>query len=122
MKTHCDLCLSPIAQARAVRHLDGEALEFCCPGCATVFELLGPEEARRMGPRFKGGGEDEAELPPGPYLELWLKVDGLACAACAPAYEAIPAKAAPILTKTGGRCLFAHFFINILKYYFDGLC
>ena len=87
MKQHCDLCLSPIAQARALRHVAGEALEFCCPGCATVFEILGPEEARRQGPGFKGGAEQE--LPPGPYLELWLKVDGIACGACGPLVEGI---------------------------------
>jgi heavy metal translocating P-type ATPase len=65
----------------------GETLEFCCPGCATVFEILGPEEARRQGPGFKGGLD--AELPPGPYLELWLKVDGIACGACGPLVEGI---------------------------------
>ena len=86
MKAHCDLCLSPIAQARTLRHLDGEALEFCCPGCATVFELLGPEAARVQGPRFREG---PAELPPGPYLELWLKVDGITCGACGPLVEGI---------------------------------
>ena len=87
MKQHCDLCLSPIAQARAVRHVAGEALEFCCPGCATVFEILGPEEARRQGPAFKGGAE--FELPPGPYLELWLKVADIQCGACGPLVEGI---------------------------------
>jgi heavy metal translocating P-type ATPase len=87
MKAHCDLCLSPIAQARTVRAHAGETLEFCCPGCATVFEILGPEEARRQGPGFKG--ETRAELPPGPYLELWLKLDGIACGACGPLVEGI---------------------------------
>ena len=87
VKAHCDLCLSPIAQARAVRHVEGETLEFCCPGCATVFEILGPEEARRQGPGLKGGGG--SELPPGPYLELWLKIDGIACGACGPLVEGI---------------------------------
>ena len=87
MKSHCDLCLSPIAQTRAVRLVDGEALEFCCPGCATVFGILGPEEARRQGPGFKGG--TDVELPPGPYLELWLKLDGIACGACGPLVEGI---------------------------------
>ena len=87
MKPHCDLCLSPIAQARAVRHVEGEVLEFCCPGCATVFEFLGPEEARRQGPAFKGDREEP--LPPGPYLELWLKVDAIACGACGPLVEGI---------------------------------
>ncbi len=89
MKAHCDLCLSPIAETRTVRHLEGGTLEFCCPGCATVYGILGPEEARRMGPRFKGETDGDAELPPGPYLELWLKVDGIACAACAPLVEGI---------------------------------
>jgi len=86
LKAHCDLCLSPIAQARAVRHLDGEALEFCCPGCATVFEILGAEAARAQGPRFREG---PSELPPGPYLEVWLKLDGIACGACGPLVEGI---------------------------------
>lgn len=89
MKPHCDLCLSPIAGTRTVRHLEGGTLEFCCPGCATVYEILGPEEARRMGPRFKGEAGEDAGLPPGPYLELWLKIDGIACAACAPLVEGI---------------------------------
>jgi heavy metal translocating P-type ATPase len=89
VKPHCDLCLSPIAETRTVRHLEGGTLEFCCPGCATVFEILGPEEARRMGPRFKGDSGGDADLPPGPYLELWLRIDGIACAACAPLVEGI---------------------------------
>jgi len=88
MKLHCDLCLSPIAESRAVRHVAGRELEFCCPGCATVYAILGPEEARRQGPGFKGGGTGP-ELPPGPYLELWLKIEGIACAACAPLVEGI---------------------------------
>ena len=87
MKPHCDLCLSPIAQARTLRAVDGEALEFCCPGCATVFELLGPEAARAQGPRFREGPAQD--LPPGPYLELWLKLDGIACGACGPLVEGI---------------------------------
>ena len=87
IKQHCDLCLSPIAETRTVRPGEGGLLEFCCPGCATVYEILGPEEARRMGPRFKAGGE--APMPPGPYLELWLRLDGIACAACAPLVEGI---------------------------------
>jgi heavy metal translocating P-type ATPase len=87
LKPHCDLCLSPIAQARAVRHLDGELLEFCCPGCATVFELLGAETARIQGPRFREG--PGTDLPPGPYLELWLRIDGIACGACGPLVEGI---------------------------------
>ena len=89
MKQHCDLCLSPIAETRTVRHVEGGTLEFCCPGCATVHGLLGPEEARRMGPRFKSGDAGEGALPPGPYLELWLKLDGIACSACAPLVEGI---------------------------------
>jgi len=87
VKPHCDLCLAPIAQARTVRHLDGEALEFCCPGCATVFGILGADAARAQGPRFREG--PGPELPPGPYLELWLKLDGLACGACGPLVEGI---------------------------------
>ena len=87
MKPHCDLCLSPIAQTRVARHVAGEALEFCCPGCATVFELLGPEAARSQGPRFRDG--PAADLPPGPYLELWLQLDGVACGACGPLVEGI---------------------------------
>ncbi len=88
MKPHCDLCLSPIAEGRAKRVLSGTAYEFCCPGCATVFGILGVEEAMRQGPRFKGSAQD-SELPPGPYLELWLKVEGIACGACAPLIEGI---------------------------------
>jgi len=87
LKSHCDLCLSPIAQARTTRCLDGEALAFCCPGCATVFELLGAEAARIQGPRFREG--PDGDLPPGPYLELWLKLDGIACGACGPLVEGI---------------------------------
>ncbi len=85
---HCDLCLSPIAEGRTRRLHQGMEHEFCCPGCATVFDILGPEEARRQGPRFKGGG-GEGELPPGPYLEAWFKVDGIACGSCAPLIEGI---------------------------------
>ena len=70
-----------------MRHVEGEELHFCCPGCATVFEILGPAEARRLGPTFKG---DRAEaLPPGPYLELWLKLEGIACGACGPLVEGL---------------------------------
>ncbi len=89
MKTHCDLCLSAIAEGRARRAVAGTEYEFCCPGCAQVFEILGPEEARKQGPKFKGGGDGEAELPPGPYLELWLKVENIACGACAPLIEGL---------------------------------
>ena len=88
MKTHCDLCLSPIAEGRAKRLLHGGEYEFCCPGCATVFGILGVEEAMRQGPRFKGAAND-SELPSGPYLELWLKVEGIACGSCAPLIEGI---------------------------------
>ncbi|MBL0210865.1 MAG: heavy metal translocating P-type ATPase [Holophagaceae bacterium] len=88
MKPHCDLCLSPIAEGRAKRAIHGAEYEFCCPGCATVFGILGVEEAMRQGPRFKGAAH-ETELPPGPYLELWLKVEGIACGACAPLIEGI---------------------------------
>ncbi len=88
-KSHCDLCLSPIAEGRAKRILHGAEYEFCCPGCATVFGILGVEEAMRQGPRFKGAASVESELPPGPYLELWLKVEGIACGACAPLIEGI---------------------------------
>ncbi len=88
MKSHCDLCLSPIAEGRTKRFLHGAEYEFCCPGCATVFGILGVEEAMRQGPRFKGAA-DESELPPGPYLELWLKVEGIACGSCAPLIEGI---------------------------------
>jgi heavy metal translocating P-type ATPase len=43
-----------------------------------------------MGPRFKNGeGAEPAELPPGPYLELWLKIEGIACGACSPLVEGI---------------------------------
>ncbi|HET6331181.1 MAG TPA: HAD-IC family P-type ATPase, partial [Holophagaceae bacterium] len=90
-KAHCDLCLSPIAEGRAKLLLHGEAYEFCCPGCAQVFEILGPEEAKRQGPGFKrdaGSGVD-GELPPGPYLEVWMKVDGIACGSCAPLVEGL---------------------------------
>jgi P-type Cu+ transporter len=87
---HCDLCLSPIGATRTARVLAGAPRAFCCPGCATVFEILGPEEARRQGPRFKGDpGDGEGELPPGPYLELWLRIGGLACGACATLVEGI---------------------------------
>jgi Cu+-exporting ATPase len=61
--------------------------EFCCPGCAQVFEILGPEEAKRQGPGLKQGVE--GELPPGPYLEVWMKVDGIACGSCAPLVEGL---------------------------------
>ncbi len=88
MKSHCDLCLSPIAEGRANRAFHGTEYEFCCPGCATVFGILGVEEAMRQGPRFKGYAH-ESELPPGPYLELWLKVEGIACGSCAPLIEGI---------------------------------
>ena len=87
-KKHCELCLSPIAEGRTTRLSQGVERAFCCPGCATVFGILGPEEAKRQGPRFKdsaGGGE----LPPGPYLEAWFKVSGLACGSCAPLVEGI---------------------------------
>lgn len=87
-RTHCDLCLSPIAEGRTRRAVTGSAYEFCCPGCAQVFEVLGPEEAKKQGPKFKGG-EGEAELPPGPYLELWLKVENIACGPCAPLIEGL---------------------------------
>ena len=86
-KAHCDLCLSPIAEGRAQRRVQGELYAFCCPGCAQVFEILGPEEAKRQGPSFKQGVE--GELPPGPYLEVWLKVDGIACGSCAPLIEGL---------------------------------
>ena len=86
-KTHCDLCLSPIAEGRARRLVQGDAYEFCCPGCAQVFEILGPEEAKRQGPSFRQGAE--GELPPGPYLEVWMKVEGIACGSCAPLLEGL---------------------------------
>ena len=90
-KAHCDLCLSPIAEGRARRLVRGQAYDFCCPGCAQVFEILGPEEARRQGPSFKQGVDSSAggELPPGPYLEVWMKVDGIACGSCAPLIEGL---------------------------------
>ena len=88
MKPHCDLCLSPIAEGRAKRVLHGAEYEFCCPGCATVFGILGVEEAMRQGPRFKGAAYESDSLP-GPYLELWLKVEGIACGACTPLVEGI---------------------------------
>jgi heavy metal translocating P-type ATPase len=71
--------------------LQGVHYEFCCPGCAQVFEILGPEEARRRGPGLKGGAGTGAggELPPGPYLEVWMKVDGIACGSCAPLVEGL---------------------------------
>ncbi len=87
-RAHCDLCLSPIHEGRAERFVHGAPFAFCCPGCAQVFEILGPEEATRQGPRFKGG-EGEAELPPGPYNEVWLKVEGIACGSCAPLIEGL---------------------------------
>ncbi len=86
--THCDLCLTPIGATRAVRHAGGKRLDFCCPGCATVHDLLGPEEARRLGPTFRAGPREGGQ-PPGPYLEAWFKLDGLACGACAPLVEGI---------------------------------
>lgn len=85
--THCDLCLTPIGATRAVRHLEGVRLDFCCPGCATVYEILGPEEARRRGPALRDGSREDQ--PPGPYLEAWFKVEGLACASCAGLVEGI---------------------------------
>lgn len=88
-KSHCDLCLSPIAEGRAKCLVRGESYEFCCPGCAQVFEILGPEEAKRQGPSFKQGAGLEGELPPGPYLEVWLKVSGIACGSCAPLVEGL---------------------------------
>ena len=73
---HCDLCLSPIAEGRTTSRLfHGQEKAFCCPGCATVYGILGPEEAQRQGPRFKGS-VDEGQLPPGPYLEAWFRVEG----------------------------------------------
>ncbi len=87
-KAHCDLCLSPIHEGRTERLVHGEPFAFCCPGCAQVFEILGPEEAAKQGPRFKGG-EGAAELPPGPYNEVWLKVEGIACGSCAPLVEGL---------------------------------
>ncbi|HEU4950970.1 MAG TPA: heavy metal translocating P-type ATPase [Holophagaceae bacterium] len=87
-KAHCDLCLSTIAEGRTERLVQGERYAFCCPGCAQVFEILGSEEARRLGPGFKRGG-GEGELPPGPYLEVWLKVEGIACGSCAPLVEGL---------------------------------
>ncbi|HJW10015.1 MAG TPA: heavy metal translocating P-type ATPase [Holophagaceae bacterium] len=86
-KAHCDLCLSPIAEGRARRFVQGLEYEFCCPGCAQVFEILGPEEAARQGPGLKG--VEASDLPPGPYLELWLKVEGIACGSCAPLIEGL---------------------------------
>ncbi len=86
-KVHCDLCLSPIAEGRAQRRVHGELYAFCCPGCAQVFEILGPEEAKRQGPAFKQGVE--GDLPPGPYLEVWMKVEGIACGSCAPLVEGL---------------------------------
>ncbi len=88
-KSHCDLCLSPIAEGRARSVVRGESYDFCCPGCAQVFEILGPEEAKRQGPSFKQGPNLEGELPPGPYLEVWLKVSGIACGSCAPLVEGL---------------------------------
>ena len=87
LTTHCDLCLSPIAEGRAERLIHGGSYAFCCPGCAQVFEILGPEEAKRQGPGFKEGAE--GELPPGPYLEVWMKVSGIACGSCAPLVEGL---------------------------------
>ncbi|HJV23513.1 MAG TPA: heavy metal translocating P-type ATPase [Holophagaceae bacterium] len=87
-KAHCDLCLSPIHEGRTERLVHGQPFTFCCPGCAQVFEILGPEEAAKQGPRFKGG-EGAAELPPGPYNEVWLKVEGIACGSCAPLVEGL---------------------------------
>ncbi|HTL98157.1 MAG TPA: cation-translocating P-type ATPase [Holophagaceae bacterium] len=83
--------MSPIAEGRAKRVMQGEAFEFCCPGCAQVFEILGPEEAKRQGPSFKKGDGpgDGSELPPGPYLEVWMKVEGIACGSCAPLVEGL---------------------------------
>jgi heavy metal translocating P-type ATPase len=86
-KAHCDLCLSVIAEGRTRRMVEGQPFEFCCPGCAQVFEILGPEEAAKQGPRFKGG--ESGELPPGPYNEVWLKIDGIACGSCAPLVEGL---------------------------------
>jgi heavy metal translocating P-type ATPase len=87
-KAHCDLCLSPIHEGRTERLVQGAPFAFCCPGCAQVFEILGPAEAAKQGPRFKGG-EGAAELPPGPYNEVWLKVEGIACGSCAPLVEGL---------------------------------
>ncbi|HJV89915.1 MAG TPA: cation-translocating P-type ATPase [Holophagaceae bacterium] len=87
-KAHCDLCLSAIHEGRTERLVHGANFAFCCPGCAQVFEILGPEEAAKQGPRFKGG-EGTAELPPGPYNEVWLKVEGIACGSCAPLVEGL---------------------------------
>ena len=91
-KAHCDLCLSPIHEGRTERLVHGEPFAFCCPGCAQVFEILGPAEAAKQGPRFKGGeggSGGAAELPPGPYNEVWLKVEGIACGSCAPLVEGL---------------------------------
>lgn len=85
---HCDLCLSGLAEGTTERTLMGQSYIFCCPACAQVFSILGPEEARRQGPLLKGGSVQN-DLPPGPYNETWIKVDGLVCSACAPLIEGL---------------------------------
>ncbi len=88
IQTHCDLCLSTLAEGTTERAHLGKHYVFCCPACAQVFNILGPDEARRQGPSLKGGSP-KTELPSGPYNETWIKIDGMVCSACTPLVEGI---------------------------------
>jgi Cu+-exporting ATPase len=88
IQTHCDLCLSTLAEGTTERTYQGQHYLFCCPACAQVFNILGPDEARRQGPSLKAGSGNSV-LPAGPYNEVWIKVDGLVCSACAPLIEGL---------------------------------
>lgn len=87
-QTHCDLCVSTLAEGTTKRTYQGRHYLFCCPACAQVFSILGPEESLRQGSSLKGGSLNSV-LPAGPYNETWIKIDGLVCSACTPLIEGL---------------------------------
>lgn len=87
-RVHCDLCLSTINEGRTEKKINSKDYIFCCPACAQVFSILGPEEAQRQGPTFKNL-RDSTTIPEGPYNELWIKVGGMVCGSCASLIEGL---------------------------------
>ena len=87
----CDLCELPLPQQPVLKMIDGEQRQFCCDGCARVYEVA--RDSGMLEDVLRSArGRTKSDARPSflqPRESAFFDIDGMWCAGCALAAERV---------------------------------
>ncbi len=86
----CDLCGLPLPNLPIIRDVDGENKQFCCEGCARVYEVAADNNMlSQVLPQLKISKPVLSNLIKKPAESAFFTIDGMWCPGCSLAAERI---------------------------------